>query len=138
MHPKSVLSRVLACGILSLLGVTAACSAEDQAAVAAHIQSQQQRAVLASAQVGGLSDAQLARLAKCESGGNPRARSANGKYHGLYQFDQGTWNGTARSVLPEFVGVSPSSAPAAVQDAMARALYNARGRSPWPVCGRRM
>ena len=53
---------------------------------------------------------------------------------GLYQFDQRTWNGVARSVLPEFVGVSPAVAPAEVQNAMARALYAARGRSPWPVC----
>ena len=85
-----------------------------------------------------LSDAQLARLAKCESTNNPRAVSRNGKYHGLYQFNQGTWNGVAGRVLPSYVGVSPSTAPSWVQDAFARKLYQERGRSPWPVCGRRI
>lgn len=136
MKPTSLLPRVLATGALALLGVTTACSPADQAAVDAHVQSQQAR--LASVYQGSLSDAQLARLAACESGGNPSARSSNGKYHGLYQFNQGTWNGVARSVLPEYVNVRPSAAPAEVQDAMARALYAARGRSPWPVCGRRI
>ena len=137
MQPNTVLSRVVATCALALLGLTAACSAEDQAAVANHLQTQ--NAALASMEVqSGLSDAQLARLANCESGGNPAARSSNGKYLGLYQFNQGTWNSTAASVLPAYVGVSPAAAPAEVQDAMARALYNARGRSPWPVCGRRL
>ncbi len=85
-----------------------------------------------------LSDAQLARLANCESSGNPRAVSKSGTYHGLYQFNQRTWNGVASAVLPSYVGVKPSQAPPYVQDAMARALYKARGRSPWPVCGRRI
>ena len=87
---------------------------------------------------GSLSDEQLARLARCESGGNPRAVSASGKYHGLYQFDQRTWNGIASSVAPEYVGTRPSAAPPEVQNAMARGLHAQRGRSPWPVCGRRM
>ncbi len=85
-----------------------------------------------------LSDAQLARLAACESSGNPAAVSSNGKYHGLYQFDQSTWNATARTFLPSQVGVKPSKAPKAIQDAMARALYSQRGRAPWPVCGKRL
>lgn len=137
MQPKSVLTRVVTGGALALLGLSTACSPADQAAVAGHIQNQ--NAVLASMRSqSSLSDAQLARLAKCESGGNPAARSSNGKYLGLYQFNQGTWNSTARSVLPEYVGVSPAAAPVEVQNAMARALYAARGRSPWPVCGRRM
>ncbi len=28
------------------------------------------------------------KVANCESSGNPRAVSPNGKYHGLFQFDQ--------------------------------------------------
>jgi len=137
MHPTPVLSRVLACGALALVALTSACSAQDQAVVGAP--AQDQTAVLASMRSqSGLSDAQLARLANCESGGNPQARSRNGRYLGLYQFNQGTWNSTAQSVLPEFVGVSPAAAPPEVQDAMARALYSVRGRSPWPVCGRRL
>jgi hypothetical protein len=85
-----------------------------------------------------LTDAQLGRLANCESGGNPRAVSPSGSYHGLYQFNQRTWNGAASAVMPSYVGVSPSAAPAYVQDAMARELYTARGRQPWPVCGKRI
>ena len=84
------------------------------------------------------SDASLARLAKCESGGNPKAVSRSHRYFGLYQFDQRTWNGVANSVMPSYVGVSPADAPPEVQSALARALHAARGRSPWPVCGRRM
>jgi len=137
MKPTSVLSRVLTGGALAALALTTACSPEDQAALANHLQSQQ--AVLASVETSsGLTDAQLARLAACESGGNPAARSRSGSFHGLYQFNQRTWNGVAKSVLPSYVGVAPSTAPAEVQDAMARALYRARGRSPWPVCGRRL
>jgi hypothetical protein len=137
MQPNPVLTRVLISGALALAAITAACAPGDQALVAAA--GQNRTAVLASMRSqSGLSDQQLARLANCESGGNPASRSRNGKYHGLYQFNQGTWNSTAKSVLPEFVGVAPSAAPAEVQDAMARALYAARGRSPWPVCGRRM
>lgn len=130
-------TRVLACGALALTAVTAACTPEEQALFAAH---QQRHAVaLASTRsTSSLTDDQLARLAKCESGGNPTAVSRNGKYHGLYQFDQRTWNGVAASVLPDYVGTKPSQAPAEVQDAMARALHSARGRSPWPVCGKRI
>lgn len=137
MKPTSRFTRTLAGAALVLAAATTACSAEDQAAVQQHIADQQ--AQLASVQsASGLTDAQLARLANCESGGNPAARSASGRFHGLYQFDQRTWNGVAASVMPAYVGVAPSAAPAAVQDAMARALYAARGRSPWPVCGRRI
>jgi len=137
MQPKSVLSRVLTGGALAVLAVAAGCSPEQQAAFSVHIDNQ--NAVLASVRSqSGLSDDQLARLANCESGGNPTARSRNGKYLGLYQFNQGTWNSTARSVLPSYVGVSPAIAPPEVQHAMARALYSARGRSPWPICGRRI
>jgi hypothetical protein len=83
-------------------------------------------------------DAAFARLARCESGGNPRIVSSSGKYHGLYQFDQRTWDGVAQRVDSAWVGVRPSSAPADVQTAMARQLHAERGRRPWPVCGRRM
>ena len=42
---------------------------------------------------GGLSNLPraLVRIAKCESGGDPQAVSANGKYHGKYQFLRSTW-----------------------------------------------
>src|SRR5690606_32496172 len=40
---------------------------------------------------GGVSMATLAAIAACESGGDPTAVSADGAYHGKYQFDLGTW-----------------------------------------------
>lgn len=65
----------------------------------------------------------LARIAACESGGDPTAVNPNGHY-GKYQFDQQTW---------ESVGGTgnPAAAPEGVQDAMAAKLYAQRGSSPW-------
>lgn len=70
-----------------------------------------------------------AALARCESGGNPRAVSSTGKYHGLYQFSVQTWAAVGGSGLP-------SQASAAEQTARAQILYNRSGRGQWPVCGR--
>ena len=39
----------------------------------------------------GGASAALARIARCESGGNPRAVSADGRYFGKYQFSKPTW-----------------------------------------------
>ena len=137
MTPTRVLTRAFAVAVLAGISLTAACNEAETALV---IQNAQRiDAVLETIRSqSALSDEQLARLAKCESGNNPAAVSRSGKYRGLYQFDQRTWNGVAQSVLPEYVGVSPAMSPARVQDAMARALYAARGRSPWPVCGSRL
>jgi hypothetical protein len=67
-------------------------------------------------------------VARCESGGDPGAVSADGQYRGKYQFDQQTW---------ESVGGTgdPAAAPEAVQDQKAAQLQAQRGSSPWPVCG---
>jgi peptidoglycan hydrolase CwlO-like protein len=70
----------------------------------------------------------LARIAQCESGGNPRAVSASGQYRGKYQFDKGTWEAYGGTG-------DPAAAPEAEQDRVAAALYAARGPAPWPVCG---
>ena len=138
MTTKTNVTRAIACGALAVTAVTsAACTPEQEAAFVAY-QSQKNQAIEKTRSMTSLSDAQLGRLAKCESGNNPQAVSRSGKYHGLYQFNQRTWNGVAASVLPEYVGMKPSQAPVEVQDAMARALYASRGRSPWPVCGKRM
>ena len=67
-------------------------------------------------------------LANCESGGNPQAVNPAG-YYGLYQFDLGTWRSVGGSGLP-------TAASAAEQTYRAKRLYQQRGRSPWPNCGR--
>ena len=38
-----------------------------------------------------VADPVLARIAACESGGDPTAVSADGRYHGKYQFSRATW-----------------------------------------------
>lgn len=78
------------------------------------------------------SDAALARLRACESGGNYQAVSRSGKYRGAYQFDRRTWASVKGA------GSDPAAASPAEQDAAARRLYASRGRSPWPVCGKRL
>jgi peptidoglycan hydrolase-like protein with peptidoglycan-binding domain len=72
--------------------------------------------------------ATLARIAQCESSGNPTAVSSSGRYRGKYQFSRATWR--------ELGGRGdPAAAPESVQDAMAAKLLAQRGTSPWPVCG---
>ncbi|WP_030788799.1 resuscitation-promoting factor [Streptomyces sp. NRRL S-920] len=70
-------------------------------------------------------------LARCESGGRPRAVDASGTYGGLYQFDTRTWQGLGGSGRPQ--DASPSE-----QTFRAKKLYVQRGASPWPHCGRRL
>jgi len=70
----------------------------------------------------------LERIARCESGGNPHAISADGAYRGKYQFDRGTWRAMGGRG-------DPARAPEAEQDRRALALYRVRGTSPWPACG---
>ena len=72
--------------------------------------------------------ATLARIAQCESSGNPTAVSASGQYRGKYQFSRATWRALGGSG-------DPAKAPESVQDAMAAKLLAQRGTSPWPVCG---
>jgi hypothetical protein len=76
----------------------------------------------------GVSSSTLEAVAACESGGDPTAVSADGAYHGLYQFDYGTW---------ESVGGSGDPAAASPEEQTYRAalLYAQSGSSPWPICG---
>ena len=76
---------------------------------------------------GARSGSQLERIAQCESGGDPAAVSADGRYRGKYQFSRATWRAMGGSG-------DPAKAPESVQDAMAAKLLAARGTSPWPNC----
>jgi peptidoglycan hydrolase-like protein with peptidoglycan-binding domain len=71
----------------------------------------------------------LARIAQCESGGNPSAISPTGRFRGKYQFTRATWHDLGGTG-------DPARAPEATQDRLALALYQQRGTQPWPVCGR--
>lgn len=71
--------------------------------------------------------AKLKRIAQCESGGNPRAVSPDGRYRGKYQFDMATWRGLGGSG-------DPARAPESTQDRMAIKLYRQRGSAPWGAC----
>ena len=70
----------------------------------------------------------LEAIAQCESGGDPTAVSADGMYHGKYQFSVATWQAMNGTGLP-------SQAPEAEQDMRAAMLYAQSGPSQWPVCG---
>jgi len=70
----------------------------------------------------------LQAIAACESGGDPGAVSADGRYRGEYQFDAQTWQSVGGTG-------DPAAAPEAEQDARAQALMAQRGSSPWPTCG---
>ena len=71
--------------------------------------------------------AHLARIAMCESGGNPRAVSASGQYRGKYQFSYATWAAVGGSG-------DPAAAPESEQDMRARMLYERSGPGQWPRC----
>jgi hypothetical protein len=83
----------------------------------------------ASAPSSGDASTALARIAQCESGGDPTAVSADGTYRGKYQFTRSTWAQMGGSG-------DPAAAPEAEQDKRAAALYAAQGATPWPVCGK--
>ena len=130
-------ARALAALAIGLFVVVAtACSPEDMATYM-NITAQARAGIDAASRLPGApSDATLARLRNCESHGNYHAISRSGTYRGAYQFNQSTWNNVARSVLPNWVGADPASAPDYIQDAHARALWSMSGSHSWPVCGR--
>ena len=73
--------------------------------------------------------ATLAKIAQCESGGDPKAVSSTGQYRGKYQFDRATWKANGGTG-------DPAAASEATQDRIAAKLLAARGTAPWPVCGK--
>lgn len=70
-------------------------------------------------------------IAQCESSMNPKAISPSGKYMGLFQFSQESW---------EFVGGygKPTDANWQTQFAAARALHAIQGWKAWPVCSKKV
>jgi len=83
---------------------------------------EEQRARDASA-----ADPALERIAACESGGDPTAVSADGRYRGKYQFSIQTWGEMGGSG-------DPAQAAESVQDRIAAKLLRRAGTSPWPNC----
>jgi hypothetical protein len=72
--------------------------------------------------------ATLARIAACESHGNPRAIGGGGAFRGKYQFTYSAWRAVGGHG-------DPASAPEREQDRRAALLLKQRGTAPWPVCG---
>lgn len=72
---------------------------------------------------------QLAAIAACESGGNPRAIGGGGAFRGKYQFTYATWAAVGGSG-------DPAAAPEVEQDRRAAMLLARSGAGQWPVCGR--
>jgi peptidoglycan hydrolase-like protein with peptidoglycan-binding domain len=73
----------------------------------------------------------LAKIAQCESGGNPTAVSPSGQYRGKYQFSQETWESLGGTG-------DPAEADESVQDMYAAGLYQQRGLAPWPACSQQV
>jgi hypothetical protein len=71
----------------------------------------------------------LEAIARCESGGDPRAVSSSGIYRGKYQFSFVTWHTVGGSG-------DPAQASETEQDRRAALLYRRSGAGQWPVCGR--
>jgi peptidoglycan hydrolase-like protein with peptidoglycan-binding domain len=71
--------------------------------------------------------APLVQIAMCESMGNPRAVSSDGRYRGKYQFSRETWRRLGGKG-------DPAEAPEWLQDWLALRLYRKRGSAPWPSC----
>ena len=69
----------------------------------------------------------LQKIALCESGGNPRAVSPDGRYRGKYQFSRATWRALGGTG-------DPAAASESLQDRLAAKLLAQAGTSPWPNC----
>ena len=74
----------------------------------------------------GVGDDVWAKLAQCESGGNPATNTGNG-FYGMYQFTLETWQSLGGTGYPH-------EADAATQTAMAKKLQAQAGWGQWPGC----
>lgn len=79
------------------------------------------------ATIGWPDPAKAARVCHCESSGNARALSANGRYAGLFQFSHATW---------QELGGGDVFDPR-TNSKQALKLWKKRGWKPWPTCGKR-
>ncbi|MBA3653548.1 MAG: transglycosylase family protein, partial [Actinobacteria bacterium] len=71
------------------------------------------------------------RLARCESGGDPRAVGGRGKFFGAFQFTLASWHSVGMTGNP--IDHSFADQVAAAQRLQARS-----GWHNWPVCARRV
>ena len=85
---------------------------------------------LSSAPTATGSTTQLAKIAQCESNGDPTAISSDGVYRGKYQFTRASWQAVGGTG-------DPAAAPETEQDQRAVALMARQGPKAWPVCSRR-
>jgi hypothetical protein len=99
----------------------------DKASMA-HQNAQRARALRAEREAAVAIPGQLAAIAACESGSNPRAISSGGHYRGLFQFDLQTWQAVGGQG-------DPAAASVAEQVKRAQILYAQAGPGQWPVCG---
>lgn len=70
------------------------------------------------------------KVAQCESSGNWSINTGNGFYGGL-QFDIGTWDSNGGGAYAPRADLATREQ----QIAVANKVADARGSSPWPVCG---
>ena len=75
---------------------------------------------------GPVGDDVWAKLAQCESGGDPKTNTGNG-FYGMYQFTLETWQSLGGTGYPY-------EADAATQTAMAKKLQAQSGWGQWPGC----
>lgn len=90
-----------------------------------------ERIIHRAAREWGVDGARMVRVARCESGLDPRAQSPSGKFLGLFQQHRDFWPDRARKA---------GLAGASVFDPWANAYVSARmiavsGWHHWPVCG---
>lgn len=115
-------------GLVSQAKVAAAAERHEEALAARAAAPAPVASSAAPSQGGAGTGPHLQQIARCESGGNPRAVSPDGRYRGKYQFAPETWQAVGGTG-------DPAAASEAEQDRRAAILYAQQGASPWPICG---